>query len=188
MKIAVPPPCDPEEVAIWFSALKLGCGTDAELARMLGVTPITFSRWKTSEEPRAWWWRDVFNAMATRIETELRTEIVKARKGSQRQLSAKRCLKNMMTRLDELPPEAFDAVTPPMAMSPATAAAKVFLTEELAEGPVDAKKLHRKAEREGVSPITLHRVSVRMGIIKRQKGFGADKTVKWEMPEDLDED
>lgn len=188
MKITVPPSCTAEEVNIWLTGLRMGCGSDAEIARMLKVTPVTLSRWKSSDEDREWWWRDVFNALATRIGTELRTEVVKARAGSQRFNDAKRSLKNMMARLDQLPHDAFDAITPPMALSPAMAAARALLTTELADGPMDQRTLHRKAERAGISPITLHRASARMGVIKRQKGFGSEKRVKWELPPDVEED
>lgn len=188
MKIALPLPCSAEEVNIWLTGLRIGCGSDAEIARMLKITPVTLSRWKASDESREWWWRDVFNALATRITTELRTEIVKARAGSQRANDAKRSLKNMMARLDQLPPESFDAITPPQTLSPAMAAARAFLMTELGDGQMDQKTLHRKAERAGISAVSLHRASAQMGVIKRQKGFGAEKRVKWELPPDVEED
>lgn len=181
------PPVTAEEYDVWVTALRMGVGSQANVARILGVTQQTLIRRHQREGDHEWWWRDVFHACIAAVEEMHRAEMIAARQGSRRYMNARRHLRSMRRHLDNLPPSAFDAVKPPLMLTPAQAEARAFLHEVLSgQGRVNVQVIRAKATARGIAPITLARVSARMGVIKRQKGFGADKKTTWELPPDDD--
>lgn len=57
-----------------------------------------------------------------------------------------------------------------------------FLGEALEEESVEVGRLEKMAESRGISRRTLHRAADGMGIIKKTKGFGAEKKSLWSLP------
>lgn len=183
------PPVTQHEFDVWAEALRRGAGTHAEVARLLSIPPVTWARRRLREEGEyEWWWRDVFNACSMRIRHALHGEMIAARKDSARYNRARERIRRMDKHLDEhLRPEWLDAVQPPLMLSSALAQAKTFLQEQLARGPVLARVVHKRAKDRGIAQVTLARMRARMGIISRQRGFGKDKVVTWELPPDADD-
>jgi hypothetical protein len=58
-----------------------------------------------------------------------------------------------------------------------------FLNTILAEGPVSVEKIQGVAESRSISWRTVQRSAETMGVVKRQRGFGKDKTSVWSLPE-----
>lgn len=172
-----------DELTIWINALLIGAGSQAEVARLLGVSQNTIITWRRDEQ-RVWAWhqRDVMQAAVTHTTTHLRTEMVRARSGSARYNKARRRLRGMNATIERLPYDAFDAITPAPSLSPVVARARAFIEERLqGKGAVDVKRIHRAAEREGISAMALTRAAGRMGVIRRVRGRGDDRRTTWEL-------
>lgn len=187
MKITTPIAVDHDEAMIWIDAIKRGTGSYAEAARTLQITPQTMQRWRDdSDRVWAWYWRDAFNAAVMLIDLTLRSQMVKTRKGSYDYVAMGAARKRMFSTLDRLPPRVYDTIMPTTALSPSLATAIAFLQETLDKRPQRASLLRKRAEQRGIAAITLARASQKLGVVKRQKGFGESKRITWEMPDDDD--
>ena len=187
MKIHTPTPPDVthDEMMTWIDACKRGAGSYAAVARLLEVHVTTMQRWRDdTTKTWPWFYRDIMNGCVGVCAARLRGELSTRRKGSYDWIEVRARLKRMMRTLDALPPRAFDMIAPTQGDSVAIGAAKRFLEQILDKGPMRVGVIRKRAEHEGIAPITLARASQRMGIVKKQKGFGAEKVVTWEMPDD----
>jgi len=181
----IPPPMTHDEMSIWLDALKRGTGSYASVARLLLVNVATLQRWR-DDETREWPWhqRNVMDGCVAVVSVRLRGELSRRRKGSHDWNAANAALKRMMHTLDALPPRSFDLILRASVMSPNLGVAIDFLEKALAKRPVRLNVLRRRAEAAGIAHTTLHRASQKLGVVKRQSGFGAEKVVTWEMPDD----
>lgn len=188
MHISTPVDVTHEELTIWLNALFIGAGSWAEVSRVLRVSTVTLHKWRGDEERRwEWWWRDVMQSAVTHITTTLRTETLRARQHSERWNTARRRMRGMNATLERLPYDAFDAITPPPALTPTTAHARAFIVERLkGKGAVDVKRIHAAAAREGISRMALSRAVNRMNVVRRMRGNGEERVVTWEMIDDLE--
>lgn len=186
--IPTPPPVTQDELDVWARALKRGAGSHADVARMLRMSPVTWSQWRGRDEHEyEWWWRDVFAACVARLRVMHQSAMAAARQGSTAWVHARYVITTMDKIVErELRPEWFEAITPPSITTPAIGTAVAFLREELGEGAVLARVLRKRAERRGIAPVTLARASERMGVLKRRRGFGKEQVVTWELPPDDD--
>lgn len=187
MKLNVPTPPDVthDEMMIWVEAIKRGAGSYAAVARLLQVNVATMQRWR-DDHKRVWPWyyRDIMNGCVGVCAARLRGELARRRKHTYDWNAMRAALKRMMHTLDTLPPRAFDMIAPTQGDTTAMGSATAFLHEILDKGPKRVGIIRRRAEAEGIAPITLHRASQKMGIVKRQRGFGAEKVVTWEIVDD----
>lgn len=187
MSVKLPRPQDvtAAEFNVWTTALRMGVGSHAEVARMLRTTTVTYTRWRESEVVRPWWWRSVMNDIVTIVALTHRTEITRARNGSIRQIDARRRLRSMERHLnDNLEPHVWDAIIPKHTLSGAAAEARAFLIRELSSGPVASKRLHTLARKAGIAPVTLSRAAAHMNVAKVGTGFGAERVVEWRLISD----
>jgi len=185
MKITTPIDVTHAEAMTWVDALKRGAGSYAEVARVLHMTPVTLQRWRDDDTRTwPWWWRDTFNAAVGLVDLTLRSHMMKLRRGCYEYVALSAARKRMFSTLDRLPPRAYDTIMPTLALSPNTAAAIAFLQETLDKGPKRVGIIRRRAEAQGIAAITLARASQKLGVVKRQVGFGVEKVVTWEMPDD----
>ena len=174
-----------DEMMTWMEAVKRGAGSYAGVARLLQVNAVTLQRWRDdTTKTWPWFYRDVMNGCVGVCAARLRGELSTRRKGSHDWNKARQRLRSMMRTLDTLPPRVFDMIAPTQGDSVAIGAARRFLEDILDKGPKRVGVIRKRAEHEGIAPITLARASQRMGIVKKQKGFGAEKVVTWEMPDD----
>lgn len=182
-----PPDVTHAEMGIWLDAVKRGAGSYAEVARMLQINVATLQRWR-DDTGRTWpWWqRDVMNACVGVCAARLRGELSTRRRGSYDWVNVKARLKRMMSTLDTLPPRAFDMIAPAQGDTAAMGSAIRFLQDILDKGPKRHSLIKRRAEHNGIAPVTLHRASQKLGVVKRQTGFGTDKKVTWELVDDDD--
>jgi archaellum biogenesis ATPase FlaH len=58
-----------------------------------------------------------------------------------------------------------------------------FLKGELDDGPVEARRIESKAEARSISTRTLYRAADELGVKRKSKGFGKNKTSMWSLPE-----
>ena len=172
-----------DEMEVWLDALKRGTGSYAAVARLLLVDVSTMQRWR-DDRTRTWpWWqRNVMDVCVGVVSLRLRGELARRRKGSHDWNAAKASHDRMMKTLNTLPPRAFDLILKSSSLSPTLTVAVDFLEKALAKRPVRLNVLRRRAEHEGIAATTLHRASQKLGVVKRQVGFGADKRVTWELP------
>lgn len=181
----IPPPITHDEMHVWLDALKRGTGSYAAVARLLLVNVATVQRWRDDDQREwPWWYRNVLDGCVAVVSVRLRGELSRRRKGSHDWNAANAAHKRMMHTLDTLPPRAFDLILKASVMSPNLGTAIDFLEKALAKRPVRLSILRRRAEAEGIAPTTLHRASQKLGVVKRQSGFGAEKVVTWELPDD----
>ncbi|GAB4467726.1 MAG: hypothetical protein OHK0029_39730 [Armatimonadaceae bacterium] len=59
-----------------------------------------------------------------------------------------------------------------------------FLEDILADGPVPAKKMVTSAENAGISPRTLRRARMELGVRSVKSGFGSNAEWQWDLPKD----
>lgn len=64
-------PMTQEEAAEWLGMLERLLGTGGQVAKVLDITPVTYSRWKNGKAPTAWYWRGVFSNVFNEIATTL---------------------------------------------------------------------------------------------------------------------
>lgn len=189
MKITVstPPDVAHDEMMIWTEALKRGAGSYASVARLLQVSPVTLQRWRDDKQRTwPWYYRDIMHGCVGVCAARLRGELSQRRKGSHDWNATRMALRRMMKTLDTLPPRAFDMIAPMQGDQGALGVAIAFLQEQLDKGPKRVGIIRRRAEHEGIAAITLARASQKMGVVKLQRGFGGDKVVTWQMPDDGD--
>lgn len=60
-----------DESIEWLNMLERLIGSGGKVARVIGVTPVTYSRWKNGKAPTAWWWRGVYANIFNEIATTL---------------------------------------------------------------------------------------------------------------------
>jgi len=60
--------------------------------------------------------------------------------------------------------------------------AEEFLREALSEEAIETRKLEVMAEKRSISKVTLHRASIKLGVLKKVEGFGKDKNSRWSLP------
>lgn len=171
-----------DEMMTWIDAVKRGSGSYAGVARLLQVNAVTLQRWRDhTKRTWPWYYRDIMNGCVGVCAARLRGELSTRRKGSHDWNRSRAQLKSMMRTLDALPPRAFDMIAPAQGDSTAIGGAVRFLQDILDKGPKRIGIIRKRAEHEGIAPITLHRASHKLGVVKKQKGFGAEKVVTWEL-------
>ena len=60
--------------------------------------------------------------------------------------------------------------------------AKKFLEDQLADGPVESKRLETIAEGRSISWRTVQRAADGLGVVRKARGFGSSKTSMWSLP------
>ena len=171
-----------DEMMTWMDAVKRGAGSYAEVARMLQINVATLQRWRDDHTRTwPWYWRDVMNGCVGVCAARLRGELSTRRRGSHDWNRSRQQLRSMMRTLDALPPRAFDMIAPTQGDSTAIGGAVRFLQDILDKGPKRHSLIKRRAEHEGIAAVTLHRASQKLGVVKKQTGFGTKKEVTWEL-------
>lgn len=178
--VHTPPALSKDEMMQWLVTLHTAIGySKARMAALIGVSPVTISRWYNGDMPTDWWWRTVMTQCIELCVERLRHLAATTKRQSQAQIYKDK-IRAIERRLERMPSDTY-FTRQTMLHGDSMRRTREFLIKKLRPGKkVPYADLTRDFGTHGVSTKTLGRAADSLGVQRGKEGFGGPTW--WRLP------